>query len=228
MQCLFIFSPLAGVEIEGIFLKACGVDHTKVRGVRYCQFITADTSFIRSVPRCRLADVVKSGPDKLTGYKVIFDRVPPGLTCCVAPGYGVGIVCGTLIVTCLVVLGQCIVDTTAVARGSSLRSNDLPVRMSIMDTTHSSHRIVGTCKTFSVLCQNCRNLITELCCIGICQSTRIIIADCDRSGLIDRFDIALHVLCVLFVLAWIGNTEVQLISDIPDDNGWIVLVTLDI
>ena len=66
MQCLFIFSPLAGVEIEGIFLKACGVDHTKVRGVRYCQFITADTSFIRSVPRCRLADVVKSGPDKLS------------------------------------------------------------------------------------------------------------------------------------------------------------------
>ena len=97
-----------------------------------------------------------------------------------------------------------------------------------MDTTHSSHRIVGTCKTFSVLCQNCRNLITELCCIGICQSTRIIIADCDRSGLIDRFDIALHVLCVLFVLAWIGNTEVQLISDIPDDNGRIVLITLDI
>ena len=115
MQCLFILSPLAGVEIERIFLKACGVDHTKVRGVRYCQFITADTSFIRSVPRCRLADVVKSGPDKLTGYKVIFDRVPPGLTCCVAPGYGIGIVCRTLIVTFLVVLGQCIVDTTAVA-----------------------------------------------------------------------------------------------------------------
>ena len=115
MQCLVIFSPLASIEIEGILLKACGVDHTKVRGVRYCQFVTADASCSGSVPRCRLADVVKSGPDKLTGYKVIFDRVPPGLTCCVAPGYGVGIVCGTLIVTCLVVLRQCIVDTTAVA-----------------------------------------------------------------------------------------------------------------
>ena len=102
--------------------------------------------------------------------------------------------------------------------------------MSIVDAAHRSHGIVCSCKTFSVLCQNCRNLITELCWICLLQTVRVIITNCDRSCLIDCFDVALHVLCVLLVLALtsLWNTEVQLISDIPDDNGRIVLITFNI
>ena len=97
-----------------------------------------------------------------------------------------------------------------------------------MDTCHRSHRIVGSCKSLTVLRQNSRYFVTELLCIGILKTIWIVITNCDRSCLIDCFDVALHVLCVLLVLAGIGNTEVQLVSDIPDDNGRIVLVTLDI
>ena len=85
-----------------------------------------------------------------------------------------------------------------------------------MDTCHRSHRIVGSCKSLTVLRQNSRYFVTELLCIGILKTIWIVITNCDRSCLIDCFDVALHVLCVLLILAGIGNTEVQLISDILD------------
>ena len=142
MKCLFIFSPLASIEIEGILLKSCRIDYSKVRGVWYSQFVTTNTSFTCSVPRCWLTNIVKSCPDKFTGYKVIFNRIPPGFTCCISPAYRISIVRCTLIITRLTILWQCCVDTSAVTWWSSLRSNNFPIWMSTMNTTHSCHRIV--------------------------------------------------------------------------------------
>src|ERR1700674_2213714 len=62
-----LVGPLALVHVESIFGKAGQIDDAEVRAAR------------RPGIRCRLADVIPTGPDKLTGKEIVLLYNLPGL-----------------------------------------------------------------------------------------------------------------------------------------------------
>ncbi len=142
-----ILPPLAGVIVERIFRESCRIYYAKIRRVRHCFLVAAAASCTRSIPRCRLADIVKPGPNKFTGYKIILNRIPPGLARGISPAYPVCIICRTLLIPVSSIVAGCIINTAAVAWRRCLSRNDFPVRMSIVYIRDCPHRIIHTCQT---------------------------------------------------------------------------------
>ena len=82
-------SPLALIEIIGVFCKTCCVNNTKVRALRRC--------CCALVPRSRLAYVVKACPYKFTGNEFSVLMINKAFVSCSAPRNTVVIIGGLLV-----------------------------------------------------------------------------------------------------------------------------------
>ena len=98
MQRGFIPVPLAAVQVVGVLLEAGGVHDAEVGAVGICP-CAGDRAGANAVPRRRLADVVKAGPDEFTGHIVQGQGCPQGIIGGRAPADGGGIIGGQMIVS---------------------------------------------------------------------------------------------------------------------------------
>ena len=129
MQGMKVVVPLALVEIVRILGEPCGIDDTEV-GVlgRDAPVATLDAR-AHAVPRGGLAQVVKAGPDILTGNEVAGNGVVPCLGGRVAPAHIRRVVRGELMSTCIGHAAKRTVDTAAVNGRDGLGAVELPRRI---------------------------------------------------------------------------------------------------
>ena len=78
MHDIAVLIPQALIQIIDILFKAGRIHDAEIRRFRLCA-LTAYRSDCCAVPRGRLADVIKSGPDKLTGIVIVLDDQFPGI-----------------------------------------------------------------------------------------------------------------------------------------------------
>ena len=124
--------PLALVQVVRILGQASGIDDTEV-GILGCDapVATLDAG-AHAIPRSGLAQIIKAGPDILTGNEVAGDGVIPCLGSGVTPAYIRRVVGGQLMPTSVGLAAERAVNAAAVNGRNRLGAVELPRRVVAM------------------------------------------------------------------------------------------------
>ena len=139
MQNGDIIPPLALIEIIRVFRKAGGINDAEIGAVRRW-LSSGDCTGVPPVPRFRLPDIVKAGPDKFTRNIIPPDRIQPGILRGHAPFHILPVICGDLI--CLLIDAKRAVFPAGSEGACGLTAVQAPFRMFPVVCVHSFFRCV--------------------------------------------------------------------------------------